>query len=223
MTHCDMGRQFFFAQQTRLLHDLPQILDSHRCSLRTRHTPTPGPGTMKKQHMKQRPVAATTYCTLYTPPVRGRHSLRDTKLPDCSFQFVAADAVVPKVLTAIAVERKQLAKSYLAFNITSRKHSPGEANQQQKKHTPPPSKAHQSQQQIEASSCSGTGRTQTNCAIGTPTGYTDPIPETHCKTSCIVVSPLDPGKRQFSATSETKPKKNDKYTEGKASIRGKNI
>ena len=140
MTHCDMGRQFFFAQQTRLLHDLPQILDSHRCSLRARHTPTPGPGTMKKQHMKQRPVAATTYCTLYTPPVRGRHSLRDTKLPDCSFQFVAADAVVPKVLTAIAVERKQLAKSYLAFNITSRKHSPGEANQQQKNIPPLPAR-----------------------------------------------------------------------------------
>ena len=126
------------------------------------------------------------------------------------------------MLPAIAVERKQRAKSYLAFNVTSRKHSPGETNQQQKKY-PPPSKAHQSQQQIEASRCSGRGRTQTNCAIGTPTGYTCPIRETHCKTSCIVISPLDPGKRQFSATSETKPKKNDKYTEGKASIRGKKI
>lgn len=129
------GQTILFAQQTRLLHDLPQILDSHRCGLRTHHTPA-GPGTIKKQHMKQRPVAATTNCTLYTPPVRGRHSLCDTKLPDCSFQFVAADAVIPKVLTAIAVERKQLAKSYLAFNITSRKHSPGEANQQQKKYPP---------------------------------------------------------------------------------------
>ena len=96
-------------------------------------------------------------------------------------------------------------------------------NKSTTKKYPPPSKAHQSQQQIEASRCSGRGRTQTNCAIGTPTGYTCPIRETHCKTSCIVISPLDPGKRQFSATSETKPKKNDKYTEGKASIRGKKI